>query len=389
VLHEFTGNEGLHPEGGLVFDAAGNLYGVAIDGGTDNNGTVFKLSPNSDGTWTETTIHMFAGKSGGDGSHPGGRLIFDGAGNLYGTTGSGGTGTLNNGTVFKLTQNSDGTWTETVLTSFLADSDPVNPTGGVILDAAGNLYGTSGGGRFNDGAVFELSPNSDGTWTDTVLYSFDDFQADASAGPAGLVFDAAGDLYGAAFYCITGCHGTVYKLRHHPSDGNLWTPTVIHAFTASRDGTGPGNLIFDAAGNLYGTAQNGGGPCPPLSGPLAPPSICGKVFKLTPNSNGSWSESVPHLFSTEAWVAGITFDAAGNLYGTTFDGGVNNYGRVFELTPQSGGGWAYTVPRYFYGEPNETPNGPLVFDKGGDLYGETVQCVVESNCNGAIFEITP
>jgi uncharacterized repeat protein (TIGR03803 family) len=386
TLHEFTGNQGFNPQGGLVFDKAGNLYGTTIGGGPDGNGTVFKLSPNADGTWTESTIHVFAGKSGGDGSGPTGGLVFDTAGNLYGTTGRG--GTSNVGTVFKLSPNSDGTWTETVLTSFPADNDPQFP-GGVILDAAGNLYGAAElGGRYDYGAVFELSPNSDGTWTETVLYSFNEYGADASANPEGrLTFDAAGDLYGTAVDCIIKCYGTVFKLRRD-SDGT-WTPTVIHAFTGGRDGSRPtGDLIFDAAGNLYGLTQNGGHPSCPPSAP-ANPSVCGKVFKLTPNSNGTCTESVPHLFSTEANVIGITFDATGNLYGTTFDGGFDDYGRVYELTPQSGGGWAYSVPRYFYGKPDENPNGPVVFDKAGNLYGTTAQCPSGYNCNGAIYEITP
>lgn len=380
TLYEFTGYVNGHlPTGGLVFDKAGNLYGTTVEGGTGANaGVVFKLSPNSKGTWTETVLYRFTG--GVDGGPPNGDLIFDGAGNLYGTTKGGGTG-ANAGVVFKLSPNSDGSWTDTVLYSFTGGADGRSPQAGVILDAVGNIYGTTAGGGSNgNGTVFELSPDSSGTWTETVLYS------SGSSGPGDvpiskLTFDAAGNLYGTMAQCVSGCYGTVFKLS--PNSNGTWTYSALHAFTDVRDGRYPVNVIIDAAGNLYGVTTVGGD--------CGTTGTCGIVFKLMPNSNGDWAESVIHRFYTEAYldVNPMSFDAAGNLYGTTFDGGFDNYGRVFELMPQSGGSWTYTVPRYFYGKPSENPRGDLVFDKAGNLYGATFQCVSGSNCDGGIFEITP
>jgi uncharacterized repeat protein (TIGR03803 family) len=365
---------------------------TTVNWGTRISGSVFKLSPNSDGTWTETVLYVFTG--GADGSAPNGDLVFDGAGNLYGTTNAGGADRV--GTVFKLSPNSDGTWTETVLHSFTGGADGGDPRAGVILDAAGNLYGTTLEGGFKDqfctagcGVVFKLAPNSSGAWTETALYtpSYSPVSS-TGTGPFGrLTFDAAGNLCGTmAGGFISYAHGLVFKLS--PNSDGTWTYSVLYAFKGGRDGGNPyTGVIFDSAGNLYGTTVEGGTPCPPPG----TTGYCGKVFKLTPGSSGSWTESAIHLFYAEADLdlVGIAFDAAGNLYGTTDDGGFHDNGQVFELTPQSGGGWAYSVPRFFYGEPSEYPRGGLIFDKAGNLYGETVDCGTGYNCYGTIFEITP
>ena len=178
VLYSFTGGaDGLIPLAGLVFDAAGNLYGTTGYGGADGSGVVFKLAPNPDGTWTESVLYSFTGYA--DGSIPGAGLIFDPTGNLYGTTTSGGPFSAGEcpagcGVVFKLAPNPDGTWTESVLHSFTG-ADGQYPRAGLVFDVAGNLYGTTnGGGPDNDGVVFKLKPNLDGTWTESVLYSFKD-----------------------------------------------------------------------------------------------------------------------------------------------------------------------------------------------------------------------
>jgi uncharacterized repeat protein (TIGR03803 family) len=325
-------------------------------------------------------IYSFPGAL--DAGPPNGDLIFDGAGNLYGTTQGGGF-SGNAGTVFKLSPNSDGTWTETVIYIFTGQELEGTPEAGVIVDAAGNLYGTTYyGGSLGSGAVFKLSPNSDGTWTKTVIYSS---SPSGGYGPAGkLTFDAAGNLYGTMSQGGLdnyGGSGSVFKLS--PDSNGTWTYSVLYVFKGGRDGGLPRTgVIFDAAGNLYGTTVYGGYPL------CIAPTYCGKVFKLTPHSDGRWTESNIHVFSTAAGGPSITFDATGNLYGTTLDGGFGDYGRVYKLMPQSGGGWAYTVPRYFYGEPAAVPVGDLIRDKAGNLYG-AAQCVNGYNCYGVIYEITP
>jgi uncharacterized repeat protein (TIGR03803 family) len=392
VLHKFTGKDGSEPYGTLIFDAAGNLYGTTMFGGGSGVGTVFELKPNSDGRWTESVLHSFTG---GDGARPFAGLILDGVGNLYGTTEIGGTAEYG-GTVFKLTPNSDGRWTESVLHSFTG-GDGWEPTANVIFDATGNLYGTTlFGGAFNSGVVFKLTHNLDGSWTDSVLYSFCSVTncADGSTPLAGLIFDEAGNLYGTtAEGGNHGCQGglgcgVIFELS--PLANGSWTYSVLYSFTGGTRGDAPqAGLIFDAAGSLYGTTTNGGY----LNERECSDSGCGLVFKLTPNSDGSWTESVLHAFRSgnsdpiARPVGGLIFDAAGNLYGTTPYSGPAGGGAVFKLAPQSDGSWAYSTLRFFFGKPAENPLGGVVLDKAGSLYGTANAC--GSGCQGVVFEITP
>ena len=324
LLYQFTGQpDGSYPVGGLIFDQAGNLYGMANEGGAYGGGAVFRLTPNADGGWTESVLYSFCSLTNcGDGGEPYGGLILDAPGNLYGTTSQGGQGW---GTVFELTPNTNGSWSENVLYTFTGGADGVDPDAGLIFDQVGNLYGTTTrGGVHGWGVVFELTPNTDGSWIESILYSF---------GPhgrlpvAGLVFDTAGNLYGTTVYGRTQ-KGTVFKLTKN-ADGS-WTESVLHSFSGGKDGEGPGaGLIFDQVGNLYGTAEYGGD----LSCPDGPG--CGVVFKLAPNSNGRWIETVLHTFLGHPGgypTAGVIFNSAGNLYGTTSGDG-SETGSVFEITP--------------------------------------------------------
>jgi uncharacterized repeat protein (TIGR03803 family) len=339
VVHTFKYNrkDGVYPQSSLVFDAAGNLYGTTYAGGSANScqnlgcGIVFKLTPGAGGTWTETVLHNFSWND-EDGFNPMAGLIFDGAGNLYGTTSAG--GSYGEGTVFELTPQAGGTWTETVLHSFAGgSSDGASPYAGVIMDATGNLYGTTyagGGSSFckisrssGCGTVFQLAPGAGGTWTETVLYIFPYFRSATGSHPyAGLISDAMGNLYGTTVNGGGHGYGSVFKLT--PGAGGTWTEKVLHSFNDD-DGDAPyGSLIFDAAGNLYGTTSGGA-------------RAVGSVFKLLPGADGKWTEKVVHSFSSEGggWNphASLIFDAAGNLYGTTLDGGAYNDGTVFEITP--------------------------------------------------------
>ncbi len=353
VLHSFgNGTDGTYPYGGLIFDAAGNLYGTTSQGGIHSCdwmgcGTVFELSPNQDGSWTEKVLHSFG--DGTDGAHPYASLIFDAAGNLYGTTSAGGIhnncayGTC--GTVFELSPREDGRWTERVLHSFDTDRYGFSPSASLVLDAAGNLYGTAGGGDVGYGTVFELSPNQDGSWTDLVRHNFGRGGEDGGGPMGNLIIDDAGNLYGTT--SGGGIHdgGTAFELS--PTGGNgLWTETVLHGFGNGQgtDGAGPAaGLIFDGAGNLYGTTSGGGihQTCPSLP----PFNRCGTVFELSPRQDGGWTETVLHSFDGTDGAdpaAGLIFDAAGNLYSTTAGGGIhqcsNNWGTfgcgtVFKIRP--------------------------------------------------------
>src|SRR5277367_38696 len=334
VLYKFRGGtDAGHPFDGIVFDAQGNLYGTTSEGGGTCEGmpcgSVFKLTPNSDGGWTETVLHRFKGS---DGEMPYAGLVVDGAGNLYGTTPAG--GSSGGGTAFELKRNSDGTWTEILLHTFCLltnCADGQGPFAGLTLDAAANLYGTtSNGGSLGVGTVFKLTPNSGGTWTETVLLSFDGH--DGAQPQAGVILDASGNLYGSTMLAGAGGGGTIFKMTPNP-DGT-WKEHVLYAFKAGRDGAGPQDgVTLDAAGNLYGTTS--------LGGSSGCQDGCGTIFKLSPKMNGGWKETVLRRFTKNDGAtpyAGITFDASGNLYGTTRNGGSTNDGVVFKLVPRQGGG---------------------------------------------------
>ena len=388
VLHAFTGHaDGGFPQSALVRDTAGNFYGTASEGGAAGFGNVFKLARAKSGGWTETVLYSFAG--GADGSDPAGELIFDAAGNLYGTTAGGGAN--NDGTVFELSPGATG-WTETVLHSF-NDSDGAFPRAGLVFDGAGSLYGTtaSGGKPLDLGVVFQLSPTSKGHWNEKVILEFG-HRADGGGPDGTLIFDAAGNLYGTASggYQVAG---SVFELT--PLANGKWKEKILHGFTGKGDGGFPhGSLVLDSDGNLFGTTSNGGrltdtGPCS---------FGCGTVFKLSPGSNGKWKETVIRKFNGgedgKGPVAGLAFDTAGNLYGTTEMGGGTGCdfqfgcGTAFELIPETGGEWKERVlHRFQSNEDGKHPLAGLVLDARRNSYG-TASNNGRGNA-GVVFEITP
>lgn len=319
---------GRFPTDGLVFDGSGNLYGTTRFANYSNPGGIFKIKPNANGSWTESLIYAFPA-DGKSGSLPYAGLIFDHAGNLYGTTSGG--GTENSGTVFKLKANSDGSWTESVLFSFCAPyscHDGSYPLAAVIFDQAGNLYGTtSQGGDTNSGTAFKLTPKADGTWTESVLHSFCSGKCtDGSYLQGGLILDQTGNLYGTAYGGGANGGGTVFKLT--PNSRGGWTESLLYSFCPGYvcdSGAHPAaSLIFDASGNLYGTTFSGGDETCYEGQNLG----CGIVFKLTPNSHGGWTESVVYTFTGGDGAypnASLIFDTVGNLYGTTTSGGDLRY----------------------------------------------------------------
>ncbi len=242
---------------GVVFDKAGNLYGTTTLGGAKNNGRVFELSPQPGGDWTGKYPYLF-GQNSTDGTTPLGGVIVDNAGNLYGTTVYGGTGTCFSngcGTVFKLSPNADGRWQEKILYNFVNNgTDGVNPYTGLTFDTAGNLYGTTNsGGAYNQGTVFQLSPSASGTWTETIVHSFGN-GADPGL-PRSLVFNR-GNLYGSTAEGAGA--GTVFELSPAVSGG--WTEQILYTFiSGNSDPTYPGGIVLDAAGNIYGISGGGTG----------------------------------------------------------------------------------------------------------------------------------
>jgi uncharacterized repeat protein (TIGR03803 family) len=401
MLHKFErGTAGNSPASNLIFDKAGNLYGTTFFGGDVKRGAcylsgcgvVFKLAPNADGSWTESVLYAFIG--GNDGEHPDAGLIFDAEGNLYGTTFNGG-GANNRGTVFKLSPNGDGTWSESVLYSFCASgtcSDGGQPYGGLIFDAAGNLYGTavvganSAGNCNTCGVVYELTPQAGGSWTESVLYAFTGGN-DGSNPNASLIFDPAGNLYGTTAFggagsCRDGVElgcGVVFELT--PNGGGSWKENVLYSF-AGTDGAYPESpLIFDSKGNLYGTTAYGGYFRKNQFG-------FGVVFELTPKSNGSWTETVLRKFTGTQGINpnGLIFDAAGNLWGTSENGG-QGFGTVFKLTPNGIGGWRETVVEAFRDHQQANPRAGLISDGVGNLYGTTFGNGTQTF--GSVFEIKP
>ena len=369
IIYSFVygGSDGLTPVSGLVSDAKGNLYGTTASGGTYGDGTVFELSP-SGASWTEKIVHSFGAS--GDGIAVKGGLIFDAKGNLYGVTANGGTGTcvLGCGTVFELTP-SGGTWTEKVLYSFQNDTtDGANPLReNLVFDAKGNLYGTTNaGGASGLGTVFELVAGTGGTWTQKVLYSFQNNSLDGINPVAGVVFDAAGNLYGATAAGGANGYGTVFELAG--GSGGTWTYKVLHTFAINgTDGAEPqGGLLLDAQGNIFGTTYYGGNYGQGLH--------LGTVFELSP-IGGAWVEQILYNFTAapDGYYPACTlvFDTAGNLYGTTTAGGSGNgSGTVFVLNRASG--WKETSLHGFAGSSDgATPLGSLTFDAAGNVYGTT------------------
>jgi uncharacterized repeat protein (TIGR03803 family) len=371
VLYIFTGGaDGGTPYAGLIADSKGNFYGTTNGGGspTCGCGTVFELSPGSNGSWTEKVLYSFLG--GEDGTGPYGGLIFDGKGNLYGTTIEGGSYGL--GTVFELTPGTNGIWTEKVLHSFNV-TDGALPYGGVVQDSAGNLYGsTYSGGVYLAGTVYELTPGSNGYWKEKVLYSFTGVN-DGSAPESPLIFDGAGNLYGTTPYAGPNDYGSVFELMHG-SNGN-WTLKTIYAFTGVSGLSSSSGLVFDSTGDLYGTTQT-------------------TAFELTPGSNGTWTEKTLHGFTGGAddgasAYSGLIFDKAGHLYGATSLGGLH-HGTVFELKPGANGSWSEKILHRFAAGADDGSFplfGNLVVDSSGNLYGTTIEGGPSDT--GVVYEITP
>jgi uncharacterized repeat protein (TIGR03803 family) len=375
IIYSFTGStDGYSPQGGLLL-AKGNLYGVTEEGGANGAGTVFELSPGSGGTWTKTELYSFT-FIGGDVALPTSNLVLDAKGNLYGLAPLGGANGA--GGIFELSPGSNGTWTEKVIYSFTGGTDNVSFESSLIIDSGGDLYGYLGAavlsnGTSTFGGVFELESGSNGTWTEKILHSFSG--GDDGIAPYGgmLVLDSSGDVLGMA---SGGSHdyGVVFELVRGAAGS--WTEKVLHVYKGGADGSygygGP--MAIDAAGNVFGTST-------------------WSVLEFIPGSNGTWTEKILHNFAggrDGAYPdAGLTLGSSGNLYGTTNQGGAH-YGTVFELIPGSNGTWSERILHRFTpstGDGFYPADSPVVVDGQGNVYG-TMSSGGTSNY-GVVFEVTP
>lgn len=400
VLHTFTaGADGANPSGGgLTSDSAGNLYGATgfggqytsscdWGGGQTGCGTVFKMSHKNSG-WLFSVLYSFNGIT--DGYSPDQIVSFGPDGALYGSTYWGpGTGCKGNGcgTVFRLRppatfcRTVSCPWTETVLHQFQgAPNDGSQPAfGHIVFDQSGSLYSTTawGGPHGIAGNVYELTPTTRNDWTETILHNFTDGY-DGDAPWSGVIFDNAGNLYGTTTFGGTYGSGVIFQLVQTQSG---WTENVLHSFQNATDGSGAsGALVRDAAGNLYGTTSQYG------------PNGAGTVWELSPGSGG-WTFTVLYAFSgtNDGPNGGLLMDHSGNLYGATLMEGTYGWGNVFKLSPGSGG-WSYTSLWDFTGGSDGAwPNSALTLDSHGNLFGSTYIGGSGQGYHGygVVYEIAP
>ena len=372
---------------------------------------ILALGVSASAEWKEKVLYSFQGGS-SDGSVPAGGVVFDKKGNLYGATTGGGSAScapIGNecGTVFELTPPTQkgAPWTETLIYQFQGEGskDGSVPTGGVIFDAKGNLYGVTAYGGTGDcfllgvkggcGTVYKLSPPAQqgGAWTETILHSFQGGN-DGYFPWGNLVFDKEGNLYGATQFgggkgttcnaIYGGQCGTVFKLSPPKQQGGKWTEKVLHSFKSGKDGASPnGGLVLDSRGIIYGTTYGGGNE----SGECGAGG-CGTAFALQPptKKGGTWSEKQLHVFADgndgTRPSAGVIFDAKDNLYGTTV-------GTLFRLAPPSKkrDRWKETT-LYTFNSDAYDPEGVLIFDTTGNLCGTTYS---GNTFSGTVFRLKP
>lgn len=379
VLHAFDTQDGWYLSGGLIADSAGALYGVAQMGGRHDAGTVYRLTPPASGAeeWHFDVLHRFGG-GWTDGFGPANELIRDSTGSLYGVTTKGGRGGA--GIVFRLTPPAGGTseWTESILYSFSDADDGGYPEGPLLLDSAGSLYGVTehSSGRsacsLGCGSIFKLSPAGAGAgeWTETVLYRFQG-DHDGAMPSGGLIFDTTGDLLGLTVSGGTAAGGTIFQLTPPKPPATAWSKEILHNFTATPDGSGPGGrLAVGPANSLYGTTEGGGGGR-------------GTIFKLTPSSASEtgWRTEVLYSFGNAGSGAGegdprsgVIVSGDGSLFAALAFGGLGGLGAVIRLDPPPGPGetaWHETVLQGFGARPDLGiyPTGALAVGPSGALFG--------------------
>jgi uncharacterized repeat protein (TIGR03803 family) len=390
-LYSFQWVDGDSPAGMVTLDKHNHIYGTVPNSDEDNlPGAVFQLL-STGCQWMDNIVYDFSG--GSDGGSPGGRLIVDNAGNIYGTAYTG--GAYGKGGIFQLsgsgsTSTENSTWTETVLYSFTGNADGLGPLG-LTADNKGNLYGVADGGNLTGpcaslnpagcGVVFELVKGKTG-WTFKVLNTFDGANGAYPGVP--VVLDSAGNIYGTTQFggnytgpssCTTfGC-GTVYKLAKPKTTTAPWQQTVLYSFAGGTDGYSPSGVSLDTSGNLYGGTGSGGS------------HSLGNIYKLSPSKRGYSLKNIFNFDGTNGSYPSLSaIDSAGNIYGTTYDGGRYGGGTVFEL---SAGTWKHTDLHDFGNEMDgEAPSGGLTMDSEGNFYGVT-EGGGDGGGYGTVYEITP
>jgi uncharacterized repeat protein (TIGR03803 family) len=379
VIYSFGGEEdGEYTDTDLVIDSAGNLYGTSVLGGASGSGTVFQLAPSGNG-WIHTVLYSFTG--GTDGGEPYKGVTLDPQGNLYGTAVTGGTGACEGGcgVAYKLTH-SGGSWSQTVIHYFSGGNDGSGPGAGLTIDHQGNLYGvTPTGGANGLGVVYQLNPDAGGNWTFKVLHTFTG-GTDGATGSAGRLLLHGGRIYGVATAGGANAKGIAYELK--PSHTGEWTLTTIYAFQGQPDAGFPYSaLLLGTSGKLYGTTYYDGA------------NNLGSVYELSRTAMGRWKERVLYSFQGgsdgQNPLGNLVIDAAGNLYGTTSEGGASgSYGTIFKLTPGTHGTWTESVAHRFQGPPDGSSayNG-MVGDAAGNFYGATVHGGTADD--GTIYQFTP
>jgi uncharacterized repeat protein (TIGR03803 family) len=377
IIYSFNGGvDGTYIDSDLAMDAAGNLYGTSVRGGDHASGTVWQLRPNGDGTWTHNVLYSFTG--GADGAEPYKGVTLDAAGNLYGTAVTGGGGACEGGcgVAYKLT-NKGGAWTQTVLHAFQGADDGQGPGARLTVDDDGTIYGMAPtGGAYGAGTIYAMTQGKGGIKF-KVIHAFTGGN-DGAGGYAGALILRNGDLYGAATSGGKFGEGTIYRLQRKTHG---WKFRVLYAFRDQPDGGFPyGGLTFDAAGNIYGTTYYAGA------------NDVGCVYELSPGHHGKWKERVLYSFKGGAdgadSIANVNFDTAGNIYGTASEGGAANLGVIFRLAPKAHHTWSESVVHSFTGLPDGAlPYNGMVDDGHGHFFGATTQG--GAGDNGAIYQFTP
>ncbi len=389
AIYTFAGgNDGGFPHGGVVADATGAFYGTTTSGGSGHPGVVYKLTPPAAGKkrWTQSTLYAFTG--GNDGQLPEAAVLLDSAsGALFGTTYQG--GSAGNGVVFKLTPPAAGqtAWTQSVLWTFSGGNDGSQPSGALIEDASGNLYGTTtAGGTGVVGTVFELSPPAAGqtAWTETVLYNFTG-NNDGGQPFGSVLLGGDGSLYGTTAGYGQYNYGVVYRLSPPKKSGGKWGFHLVHAFKGGADGEVPRDgLIADSSGALYGATAGFD-------------NSLGTVFKLTPGSGDKWTQKVLYSVTGQGFEGNgpwqtVAMDSAGALYAATYGTGTSTFGEVFKLTPPAGGGakWRARVLHTFTGgAKSEYPYTNVLIGSDGTLYGTTYGTAGQAGFfPGTVWKIT-
>jgi uncharacterized repeat protein (TIGR03803 family) len=344
VLFAFdnTGTDAYNAGSGAILDSKGNLYGVTNEGGANGKGAVYELSPpaKAGDPWTEKIIHDFA-DDGTDGYNPEGNdLVFDSKGNLLGCATSGGSHVY--GVIYELTPQVNGTWTETILHNFGAAGDGAGPRGGLIPDASGNFYGTTSSGTPTNtsslsGTVFELSPASGGTWTYSQLYGF---QSSGAVNAGGLLgspaFDSAGNIYGTSYSGGANFLGTVWEISPPATSGGAWTGQILYSFGTNPDANYPYGSVTIVGNTVYATTTRGGANSGGTIVAFTPKSGGGWNYNIA-YAFGAYEGDASGPYS------GMIADSNGNLFGTTISGGSAGGGTVFEIAGKTSSATALSI----------------------------------------------